>query len=221
MALVLESILEETMYGNPQPVQAPQVPSAKMIRAKPWSKNSQSIDTTTELRCQALVERLSHQHGAVYFNELPSQEALPYYYHVITTPVAFSTVKSRLANHEYRDLLDIEVDLRLVFENCKYFNAHWAEVSVLGRALEASFQEEWKNLTGQTVLEPLGNVSPNDPPVKLGDNEGRKRIIAPSPVPVPSPAPVPTPTPTAAPAPILKIKFVSPWSFSLHFKESH
>lgn len=57
-------------------------------------------------------------------------------------------MKKKLDNGNYRDEIDFERDMRLMFNNCYTFNAPGSEVYNLGKELEAVFERKWEEKPG-------------------------------------------------------------------------
>uniref|UniRef100_A0A8D0F418 Protein polybromo-1 n=1 Tax=Strix occidentalis caurina TaxID=311401 RepID=A0A8D0F418_STROC len=56
------------------------------------------------------------------FFHLPSKKKYPDYYQQIKTPISLQQIRTKLKNHEYETLDQLETDLNLMFENAKRYN---------------------------------------------------------------------------------------------------
>ncbi|XP_068762907.1 protein polybromo-1 isoform X16 [Struthio camelus] len=56
------------------------------------------------------------------FFHLPSKKKYPDYYQQIKTPISLQQIRTKLKNHEYETLDQLESDLNLMFENAKRYN---------------------------------------------------------------------------------------------------
>lgn len=70
----------------------------------------------------------------------------PGYFTVVQSPMDITTMKNKLKANKYRTFSDLQVDVRLMFNNCRAYNAagtlHFAEA---GRLLEVSEKVFEKN----------------------------------------------------------------------------
>ena len=74
----------------------------------------------------------------------PVALGIPQYRDIIRHPMDLATMKKKLDNGSYRDEVDFERDMRLMFNNCYTFNAPGSEVYNLGKELEAVFERKWE-----------------------------------------------------------------------------
>ncbi|OPJ80823.1 protein polybromo-1 isoform X7 [Patagioenas fasciata] len=56
------------------------------------------------------------------FFHLPSKKKYPDYYQQIKSPISLQQIRTKLKNHEYETLDQLEADLNLMFENAKRYN---------------------------------------------------------------------------------------------------
>ncbi|KFP59527.1 Protein polybromo-1, partial [Cariama cristata] len=56
------------------------------------------------------------------FFHLPSKKKYPDYYQQIKAPISLQQIRTKLKNHEYETLDQLEADLNLMFENAKRYN---------------------------------------------------------------------------------------------------
>jgi bromodomain-containing factor 1 len=57
-----------------------------------------------------------------------------------------STIRSNLADGYYEDPADVNKDVQLMFKNCFLFNPPGTPVAIAGKALQAVWEEKWRNL---------------------------------------------------------------------------
>jgi hypothetical protein len=76
----------------------------------------------------------------------PVPRTIPGYHAVVTHPMDLSTIKRKLKQGEYADVTAFEMDVRLMFNNCRKFNPVGDPVRRCGDELEAVFDEEWERL---------------------------------------------------------------------------
>lgn len=64
---------------------------------------------------------------------------IPDYYHIVKTPMDFSTVKLKLKEHKYTKIGEFVADMDLVFQNCKQYNGVDSEVGQIGVNIQEEF----------------------------------------------------------------------------------
>jgi len=60
--------------------------------------------------------------------ELPSREAYPDYYTVITQPIALDMIKQKISDDKYSALSEFLADMDLMFNNAKTYNQRGSQV---------------------------------------------------------------------------------------------
>ncbi|CAL0333833.1 unnamed protein product [Lupinus luteus] len=95
--------------------------------------------------CSSLLEKLmKHKHGWV-FNAPVDVEGLGLhdYFTIITHPMDFGTVKSRLSKNWYKSPKEFAEDVRLTFCNAMTYNPKGQDVHVMAEQLSKIFEERW------------------------------------------------------------------------------
>ncbi|KAE9592984.1 hypothetical protein Lal_00029154 [Lupinus albus] len=95
--------------------------------------------------CSSLLEKLmKHKHGWV-FNAPVDVEGLGLhdYFTIITHPMDFGTVKSRLSKNWYKSPKEFAEDVRLTFRNAMTYNPKGQDVHVMAEQLSKIFEERW------------------------------------------------------------------------------
>ena len=73
---------------------------------------------------------------------------IPDYPQIITKPMDFGTIKSKLKEHKYMNVREFMDDMELVFSNCATYNAPGTYVAQRGKAVH----EEYQRLVQQLYL---------------------------------------------------------------------
>ncbi|KAH9526702.1 Protein polybromo-1 [Dermatophagoides farinae] len=76
------------------------------------------------------------------FELLPSRTAYPDYYDIVTEPIDLKMIASRIQNHEYNSLNDLEKDLILMIRNAKMYNAPGSQIYKDANALKRTVQQK-------------------------------------------------------------------------------
>jgi hypothetical protein len=66
-----------------------------------------------------------HDSGRVLsevFMQVPPQSSYPDYYQVISKPISFQLVRSRLKNRNYQTIEKFKDDVNLIFDNAQFYN---------------------------------------------------------------------------------------------------
>ena len=72
--------------------------------------------------------KLTDQEESLPFLAKVDKLLIPNYYKIITNPMDFDLIKRKLLAGNYVYDRDFEIDVRLIFANCHYFNAAWLPV---------------------------------------------------------------------------------------------
>ncbi len=51
---------------------------------------------------------------------------------IVTNPMDFQTIKTKLKEHKYQKIQDFMEDMELVFSNCRVYNRAESEVGLIG-----------------------------------------------------------------------------------------
>jgi hypothetical protein len=87
------------------------------------------------------ASRPSHFGRSALLRLFCPRSELPEYYDVVTRPMDLGTVHSRLAAGAYADASAFEVDVRLVWDNCKQFNTEDSEIYLYAQEMAAAFEK--------------------------------------------------------------------------------
>jgi SWI/SNF-related matrix-associated actin-dependent regulator of chromatin subfamily A protein 2/4 len=79
------------------------------------------------------------------FMELPSRKELPDYYEVIRKPVDIKKIKSRIANHRYRSLDDLQEDFMQLCRNAQTYNVEGSLIYEDSIMLQSVFTKAREN----------------------------------------------------------------------------
>ena len=104
------------------------------------------------LRCEVLLKEMMKLPQAYYFLEPvdPIKLGIPDYAIVITNPIDFSTIRTKLHNNAYGSPNDFAMDVRLVFRNAITFNQMRDNpVHIAARELSTKFEERFRILLMQ------------------------------------------------------------------------
>ncbi|KPM06091.1 polybromo-1-like protein [Sarcoptes scabiei] len=76
------------------------------------------------------------------FELLPSKSLYRDYYDIVTDPIDLKTIGSKIQNHEYSSLNDLEKDLLLMIKNAKIYNAPGSQIYKDANALKRVIQQK-------------------------------------------------------------------------------
>lgn len=76
---------------------------------------------------------------ATYISLTSLHSLFPEYYEIIKNPVDLSTIKDQLS--KYETVEDCLSDVRLIWENCRLFNAEGSEISATADLLQTELEE--------------------------------------------------------------------------------
>ncbi len=128
---------------------------AMVVEEEPGPQRAQRLSQQL-IRCGELLTALSKLPSAFFFLEPvdPIALGIPDYYDQITTPMDFSTVKTKLFNYEYGGTMDFAADVRLVFRNAITYNQMRDNpVHIAAREMSTKFEEKFRilNATSSTA----------------------------------------------------------------------
>ncbi|XP_063267592.1 protein polybromo-1 isoform X4 [Prinia subflava] len=87
------------------------------------------------------------------FFHLPSKKKYPDYYQQIKTPISLQQIRTKLKNHEYETLDQLEADLNLMFENAKRYNVPNSAIYKRVLKLQQVMQAKKKELARRDDIE--------------------------------------------------------------------
>jgi ATP-dependent helicase STH1/SNF2 len=67
---------------------------------------------------------------AFLFLVLPSKKDYPFYYQIITKPIAMDTIKKRIKTNYYKSVKQFRDDWNLMFNNARTFNEEGSQVFI-------------------------------------------------------------------------------------------
>ncbi len=73
----------------------------------------------------------------------PVALGIPDYFKFVRHPMDMQTIRENLTNGHYENAKDFEADIRLMFRNCYKFNPSGTPVHLMGKELEAVFDDWW------------------------------------------------------------------------------
>ncbi|XP_075288443.1 protein polybromo-1 isoform X5 [Opisthocomus hoazin] len=87
------------------------------------------------------------------FFHLPSKKKYPDYYQQIKTPISLQQIRTKLKNHEYETLDQLEADLNLMFENAKRYNVPNSAIYKRVLKMQQVMQAKKKELARRDEIE--------------------------------------------------------------------
>lgn len=73
-------------------------------------------------RLEELLSDIRHHRDSWPFLSPVTKEEVPDYYDIISNPMDFGTIKSKLGDDKYERLDEFFSDCQLIFENCRLYN---------------------------------------------------------------------------------------------------
>ncbi|KAK2976488.1 hypothetical protein RJ640_002938 [Escallonia rubra] len=114
---------------------------------KNWTKKrrrTEKVDSRRlKLRCSGILERLrAHPTGWVFSNPVdPIKLDIPDYFSVISRPMDFGTIKTKLEDGIYMNREEFEADVRLTLFNAMTYNPESNAVHLMARKLSEFFDQ--------------------------------------------------------------------------------
>ncbi|KHO01124.1 RSC complex subunit RSC1 [Metarhizium album ARSEF 1941] len=116
---------------------------------------------------------------AAGFQRIPNRRALPDYFEVITEPIAFSTIRSKIQKKQYFAFADFVKDVAQICHNAQVYNRPSAPIFGAAVRLKEIFQEQLQQLVTKGDILPddaklpdLGELPPvEDSPSPLSEEE--------------------------------------------------
>ncbi|XP_047146441.1 protein polybromo-1 isoform X1 [Hydra vulgaris] len=81
------------------------------------------------------------------FNKLPSKDALPVYYDIISEPIDFQTIKKKIKTQQYLTINDLEADIFLLIKNAHAFNESKSQIYKDATQLKKSYLNKKSELS--------------------------------------------------------------------------
>ncbi|KAK7412529.1 hypothetical protein VNO78_03993 [Psophocarpus tetragonolobus] len=122
-------------------------------RAPPPSIESQKgkrqrIDRKGSMQCATILKSLiSHPYSWVFSTPVdPVALNIPDYFTIISHPMDFGTIKSKLEKNIYSAIEEFAADVRLTFSNAMTYNPPSNDVHLMAKELSKIFDRKWKDL---------------------------------------------------------------------------
>ena len=88
-----------------------------------------------------LMTLTRNQKAYIFANPVNYKELnIPDYPQIVTNPMDFSTIRTKLKEHKYEQIQDFMDDMELVFYNCKTYNGTESEVGRIGVEVHSEYQ---------------------------------------------------------------------------------
>lgn len=104
------------------------------------------------MQCYSTVESLSEEsegeprQRAFLFLVLPSKKDYPFYYQIITKPIAMDTIKKRIKTNYYKSVKQFREDWSLMFNNARTFNEEGSQVFIDADKMQEAFNAKLDEL---------------------------------------------------------------------------
>jgi len=168
---VMDSIVSDTSN------QVPSSASRSIVKSKQKESsrdNRLTVNSTEGKKIMKILSKLQSHHLAIYFNAPvdPIAAGIPEYRDIISDPMDFGTIKSKLMNNEYPSVSQFCKDIELTFSNCFKFNPPGDPVHLAGLELRDLYLKEMKSLKldtevpltlNQDTQKESGPLSPKSP----------------------------------------------------------
>jgi hypothetical protein len=119
------------------------VECSRQQRRKPGRPRSAKDDLVL---CEALLMELEELDIAWPFLQPVNRKKIPDYYRVIKKPMDFQTIKQKLQDGKYSNKESFATDVKLVFDNCSYYNEDDSEIGMAGHAMRQFFLRKWNEM---------------------------------------------------------------------------
>ncbi|XP_010494830.1 PREDICTED: transcription factor GTE12 [Camelina sativa] len=116
-------------------------------------KKKQKLDRDLSSQCLALLRSLmEHPVGWVFNKPVdPVELMIPDYFNVISNPMDFGTIKSKLLKNEYCNADEFAADVRLTFDNALKYNPSDNWVYKVAKEMKEVFVVRWEVLKKKKV----------------------------------------------------------------------
>ncbi|KAG1173845.1 hypothetical protein G6F70_005514 [Rhizopus microsporus] len=128
------------------PKATPSGPEAAAVPVpKPKPPINPVMDANNKKKCERIIKKLwAHQASAAFHKPVDAvAEGVPHYYEVIKRPMDLSLIQRNFEQDKYKNIWDLERDVRQIFWNCYSFNHHESWVVGQCQALESFFNQIW------------------------------------------------------------------------------
>ncbi|XP_004485967.1 transcription factor GTE12-like isoform X2 [Cicer arietinum] len=108
----------------------------------------QKLDRKGSQQCARVLKSLVSHHYSWVFKEPVDPVALniPDYFTIITHPMDFSTIKTKLEKNVYYSKEEFAADVRLTFSNAMTYNPPSNDVHLMAKELNQEFDRKWKDM---------------------------------------------------------------------------
>jgi hypothetical protein len=91
---------------------------------------------------------MAHRHAWPFNTPVdPIALGIPDYFQIVTSPMDLGTIMTKLEMNQYGDPEEFHDDVRLVFHNCRLYNAPGSDIVIMANILESeAFEPEWAKL---------------------------------------------------------------------------
>ncbi|KAL5709757.1 hypothetical protein ACHQM5_020406 [Ranunculus cassubicifolius] len=119
---------------------------ASVMRLDTHKAKKPKIESRVMLQCTTLLKKLmSHRHGWIFNKPVdPVALQIPDYFNVITKPMDFGTINSKLENKVYSSAEEFAADVRLTFANALLYNPPSNDVHIITKELQSIFERGWR-----------------------------------------------------------------------------
>ncbi|KAF8409168.1 hypothetical protein HHK36_005242 [Tetracentron sinense] len=130
------------------------------------------MDNGLMQQCAGILKNLmTHPAGWVFNQPVdPVELNIPDYFSIVSEPMDFGTIKSKLEKKMYWGIQDFAADVRLTFSNAMLYNPPSNNVHIMAKKLNNIFNMRWKSVeakwSGESPIAGQGRIS----------NESRKKI---------------------------------------------
>lgn len=122
--------------------------SSKTISSVTCTKSLMRSDQQKNWKSHAQIimdNLMTHQFAPPFLEPVdPISLNIPHYPEVISCPMDFGTINSKLKQNQYDDWNGFYKDIKLVFVNCYTFNGKKAQISLAAKVLEGYFEKLYK-----------------------------------------------------------------------------
>lgn len=118
-------------------------PAAPTIRGR-----GQTLSPVMKQCSRILQKMLRHRHAHPFAQPVdPVLLMIPDYFDIVKNPMDFGTINQRLESNYYSEPQEFADDVRLVFSNCRLYNAAQSDIVKMGNLIETeTFEPEWAKM---------------------------------------------------------------------------
>ncbi|RCI05559.1 hypothetical protein CU098_000262, partial [Rhizopus stolonifer] len=190
---------------EPEVSKRPEIPETQLIPTKRSREEVQSpVSNTSEKKTKRrteyekmeviIINAMTNPHAFEFLRPVdPIRQGVPQYFTIIKKPMDLSTIQAKLKNNVYKNPLDMNEDVKLIFKNCYTFNPPDTYVYNEAKLLEESYNQDWKHYFGNYVHSSVSKTKTasigisDEMPRKLSNKPSNQNTVLP-PKPVFNPA---------------------------------